>query len=438
MHIAMIGTGYVGLVSGACFADFGHQVTCVDKDESKIAALHRGEIPIFERGLDVLVATNVKTGRLNFTTELATPVAEADAVFIAVGTPSRRGDGHADLSYVHTAAREIAAVLAGFTVVVTKSPVPVGTGDEVERLIHETNPTADVVVASNPEFLREGAAIRDFKFPDRIVVGTSDERGRKVLGDIYRPLSLSQAPLMFTGRRTAELIKYAANAFLATKITFINEIADLAEKVGADVQEVARGIGLDNRIGSKFLHAGPGFGGSCFPKDTRALVKIALDHDVQLRIVEAVLSVNDNRKRAMARKVAGAAGGSLRGKTVAVLGLTFKPDTDDMREAPSIPLVTGLLDLGAKVRAYDPAGMEQARRELPDIEYCDDPYACASGADALVIVTEWVQFRALDLERIKREMAQPVIIDLRNVYRPEDMAALGFVYESIGRAPVRG
>ena len=435
MRIAMIGTGYVGLVSGACFADFGHQVTCVDKDAGKIAALGRGEIPIFEPGLDALVASNVRAGRLDFTTALATPVAEADAVFIAVGTPSRRGDGHADLSYVHTAAREIAAALVKFTVVVTKSTVPVGTGDEVERLIHEANPSADVAVASNPEFLREGATIRDFKFPDRIVIGTSDERARKVLGDVYRPLSLNQLPLMFTERRTAELIKYAANAFLATKITFINEIADLAEKVGADVQEVARGIGLDNRIGSKFLHAGPGFGGSCFPKDTRALVKIALDHDVPLRIVEAVLAVNDNRKRAMARKVSGAVGGSLRGKTVAVLGLTFKPDTDDMREAPSIPLVTGLLDMGAKVRAHDPVGMEQARRELPDIEYCDDPYACARGADALVIVTEWVQFRALDLERLKREMAQPVIVDLRNIYRPEEMAALGFVYESVGRAP---
>ena len=318
--------------------------------------------------------------------------------------------------------------------VITKSTVPVGTGDEVERLIREANPSADVVVASNPEFLREGAAIRDFKFPDRVVVGTSDERGRKVLGDVYRPLSLNQAPLMFTARRTAELIKYAANAFLATKITFINEMADLAEKVGADVQEVARGIGLDNRIGTKFLHAGPGFGGSCFPKDIRALVKVAQDHDVQLRIVEAVLGVNDNRKRAMARKVSNAAGGSLRGKTVAVLGLTFKPDTDDMREAPSIPLVTGLLDMGAKVRAHDPVGMEQARKELPDIEYCDDPYDCVKGADAMVIVTEWVQYRALDLERIKSEMAQPVVVDLRNIYRPEDMAAHGFTYESVGRA----
>jgi UDPglucose 6-dehydrogenase len=316
--------------------------------------------------------------------------------------------------------------------------VPVGTGDEVERIIREANPAADVVVASNPEFLREGAAIRDFKFPDRIVVGTSDERGRKVMGDIYRPLSLNQAPLMFTARRTAEMIKYAANAFLATKITFINEIADLSEKVGANVQEVARGIGLDNRIGTKFLHAGPGFGGSCFPKDTRALIKIAQDYDVSLRIVEAVLSVNENRKRAMARKVSHALGGALRGKTIGVLGLTFKPDTDDMRDAPSIPLVTGLLDMGAKVRAYDPVGMEQARHELPNIAYCEDAYACAQGADALVIVTEWVQFRALDLDRLKEIMVQPVVVDLRNIYRPEDMAAAGFVYESVGRPSAQG
>jgi UDPglucose 6-dehydrogenase len=436
MRIAMIGTGYVGLVSGACFADFGHQVTCVDKDSSKIEALHRGEIPIFAPGLDVLVASNVKAKRIDFTTDLKGPVAEADAVFIAVGTPSRRGDGHADLSYVYAAAREIAGALSGFTVVVTKSTVPVGTGDEVERIIREANPSADVVVASNPEFLREGAAIRDFKFPDRIVVGTEDERCRKVLSDVYRPLSLNQAPLMFTKRRTAELIKYAANAFLATKITFINEMADLAEKVGADVQEVARGIGLDNRIGTKFLHAGPGFGGSCFPKDTRALVKIAQDYDVQLRIVESVLGVNENRKRAMARKVSNAVGTSLRGKTVAVLGLTFKPDTDDMRESPSIPLVTGLLDMGARVRAHDPVGMEQARKELPNIEYVDDPYDCVKGADAMVVVTEWVQYRTLDLERLKQEMAQPVVIDLRNIYRPEDMEANGFTYESVGRPPL--
>src|SRR6201987_4741037 len=384
MRIAMIGTGYVGLVSGACFSDFGHHVTCVDKDGDKIAALRRGEIPIFEPGLEALVAANVKGGRLDFTTDLAAPVAEADAVFIAVGTPSRRGDGHADLSYVHAAAREIAAVLKGFTVVVTKSTVPVGTGDEVERLIREANPSADVVIASNPEFLREGAAIRDFKFPDRIVVGTSDERGRKVLGDVYRPLSLNQAPLMFTKRRTAELIKYAANAFLATKITFINEIADLSEKVGADVQEVARGIGLDNRIGSKFLHAGPGFGGSCFPKDCGALVKTGHDHGAPQRIIETVMAVTDQRKRAMARKVAAALGGNLRGKTIAVLGLTFKPNTDDMREAPSIALITALLDMGAAVRAYDPAGMYQAQAVLKNVTYCADAYHCAEAADALV------------------------------------------------------
>lgn len=432
----MIGTGYVGLVSGACFAEMGHQVTCVDKDDGKIAALRRGEIPIFEPGLDTLVASNVRARRLDFTTDLKAPVAQADAVFIAVGTPSRRGDGHADLSYVYAAAGEIADALEGFTVVVTKSTVPVGTGDEVERRIHEANPKADFVVASNPEFLREGAAIRDFQFPDRIVVGTSDERAQKVLGDIYSPLSLNQAPIMFTARRTAELIKYAANAFLATKITFINEIADLSEKVGADVQEVARGIGLDNRIGSKFLHAGPGFGGSCFPKDTRALIKIAQDNDVQLRILEAVQSVNDNRKRAMSRKVVNAAG-NLRGKTVAVLGLTFKPDTDDMRDAPSIPLITGLLDMGAKVRAHDPVGMEQARKELPDIEYCDDPYDCVKGAEAMVVVTEWVQYRTLDLERLKQAMAQPVIVDLRNIFSPEKMAEHGFAYDSVGRPPVQ-
>jgi len=436
MRIAMIGTGYVGLVSGACFADFGHRVTCVDTDASKIDALNRGEIPIFEPDLDRLVEASVSAGRLDFTTDIAGPVGKADAVFIAVGTPSRRGDGHADLTYVHAAARDIAKALQGFTVVVTKSTVPVGTGDEVERIIRETNPQADVAVASNPEFLREGAAIRDFKHPDRIVVGTSDERARKVLGEVYRPLYLNQAPIMYTERRTAELIKYAANAFLATKITFINEMADLSEKVGADVQEVARGIGLDNRIGSKFLNAGPGFGGSCFPKDTRALVKTALDHDVPLRIVEAVLAVNDNRKRAMARKVSGALGGNLRGKTVGVLGLTFKPDTDDMREAPSIPLITGLLDLGAKVRAYDPEGMEQAKGELPEITYCEDPYAVANGADVLVIVTEWRQFRALDLKRLKREMANPIMVDLRNIYRRDEMEALGFTYESVGRGAV--
>jgi UDPglucose 6-dehydrogenase len=438
MRITMVGTGYVGLVSGACFADFGHQVVCVDKNADKIAALQRGEIPIFEPDLDRLVEANARAGRLSFTTDLAEPVRNSDAVFIAVGTPSRRGDGHADLSYVYAAAREIAANLTDFTVVITKSTVPVGTGDEVERLIRETSPKADFAVASNPEFLREGAAIRDFKHPDRIVAGTDDERARKVIAEIYRPLYLNQAPVMFTGRRTAELIKYAANAFLATKITFINEIADLAEKVGADVQEIARGIGLDNRIGSKFLHAGPGFGGSCFPKDTRALIKTAQDHEAPIRIVEAVLAVNENRKRAMARKVAAAFGGSLRGKTIALLGLTFKPNTDDMRESPSIPLITALQDLGATIKAYDPEGMEQARSELSDVTYCDGPYSCAEGADALVIVTEWEQFRALDLPRLKREMACPVIVDLRNIYRPDEVAGHGFRYESIGRATQSG
>ena len=433
MRIAMIGTGYVGLVSGACFADFGHQVTCIDRDAGKIAALQNGKIPIYEPGLDQLVSNNAAAGRLDFSLDLKDAVAQADAVFIAVGTPSRRGDGHADLSYVHAAAREIAENLEGFTVVITKSTVPVGTGDDVERIITETNPKADFVVASNPEFLREGAAIRDFKHPDRIVVGTEDERARKVIAEIYRPLYLNQAPIMYTGRRTAELIKYAANAFLATKITFINEIADLAERAGADVQEVARGIGLDNRIGGKFLHAGPGFGGSCFPKDTRALVKTAQDHGVPLRIVEAVLSVNDARKRAMARKVAAVFGGNLRNRTIGVLGLAFKPNTDDMREAPSIPLITALQDLGARVQAYDPVSMEQAKLEMPDVTYCDSPYSCAAKADALVIVTEWEQFRALDMSRLKMEMARPVIVDLRNVYRPDEMAEHGFTYASVGR-----
>jgi UDPglucose 6-dehydrogenase len=433
MRIVVVGTGYVGLVSGACFADFGHHVTCVDKDEAKISSLMRGEIPIFEPDLDRIVQSNARAGRLAFTTELAGAVGEAEAIFIAVGTPSRRGDGHADLSYVYAASREIAEALKGFAVVITKSTVPVGTGDEVERIIMQANPSADVVVVSNPEFLREGAAVRDFKHPDRIVVGTENERARKVMGEIYRPLYLNQSPIMFTGRRTAELIKYAANAFLATKITFINEMADLAEKVGANVQEIARGIGLDNRIGSKFLHAGPGFGGSCFPKDTRALIKTAQDYDAPLRIVEAVNAVNDTRKRAMARKVAAPFGGNLRGKIIAILGLTFKPNTDDMREAPSIPLITALRDMGANVRAFDPVGMEQARIEMPDIEYHKDPYSCADGADALVIVTEWEQFRALDLDRLKREMARPVVVDLRNIYNPDDLTSRGFLYQSIGR-----
>jgi UDPglucose 6-dehydrogenase len=438
MRVAMIGTGYVGLVSGACFADFGHEVVCVDKDETKIAALKRGEMPIYEPGLDDLVAANVRAKRLTFTTELAGPVAEADAVFIAVGTPSRRGDGHADLSYVYAAAREIAAALQGFTIVITKSTVPVGTGDEVERIIREARPGAEFAVVSNPEFLREGAAIQDFKHPDRIVVGTDDARASQVMAALYRPLYLNRSPIVTTGRRTAELIKYAANAFLATKITFINEIADLCERVGADVQDVARGIGLDNRIGSKFLHAGPGYGGSCFPKDTLALIKTGQDYEAPLRIVEAVAAVNETRKRAMARKVVAAVGSNLRGKTVAVLGLTFKPNTDDMRDAPSIPLITALHDMGAKVRAYDPIGMEQAKKVLPELAYCEDAYECARGAHALVIVTEWEQFRALDLDRLKSVMAEhPAIIDLRNIYPREELEQLGFVYESVGRPGTR-
>jgi len=434
MRIAMIGSGYVGLVSGACLADFGHHVVCVDKDPEKIASLNHGKSPIFEPGLNDLIANNKREGRLSFTTDLAPSVARAQAVFIAVGTPSRRGDGHADLSYVHAAAREIAAALDGFTVIITKSTVPVGTGDEVARIIHETRPDADIAVVSNPEFLREGAAIQDFKHPDRIVVGTDDDRARRLMAEIYRPLYLNKAPLLYTGRRTAELIKYAANAFLATKITFINEIADLAEKVGADVQEVARGIGLDNRIGSKFLHPGPGFGGSCFPKDTRALLKTAQDYEVPLRVVEAVITANDIRKRAMARKVAAAFGGSLRGKTIAVLGLTFKPNTDDMREAPSIPLITALQDMGAQVRAFDPAGIEQAKLLLPNVTFCDGPYACADGADGLVIVTEWEQFRALDLDQMKQRMACPILIDLRNIYSNEEVEKHGFLYVGIGRS----
>ena len=433
MRVAMIGTGYVGLVSGACFADFGHDVVCVDKDAAKIAALKRGEIPIFEPGLSDLVASNVRGGRLTFTTELAGAVKAADAVFIAVGTPSRRGDGHADLTFVFDAAREIAGALDGFTVVITKSTVPVGTGDEVERIMREARAGIDCAVVSNPEFLREGAAIRDFKHPDRIVVGTDEPRAREVMTQLYRPLYLNRSPLLFTDRRTAELIKYAANAFLATKITFINEIADLAEKVGADVQEVARGIGLDNRIGAKFLHAGPGYGGSCFPKDTVALLKTGQDSGAPLRIVEAVVAVNDARKRAMARKVSNVLGGDLRGKTIAVLGLTFKPNTDDMREAPSIPLITALQDMGAKVRAYDPEGMAQAKGAVDHVTFCNDAYSCAEGASALVIVTEWEQFRALDFDRLKDVMERPVMVDLRNIYRPEEVERHGFVYESVGR-----
>ena len=433
MRVAMIGTGYVGLVTGACLADFGHVVTCVDKDPAKIKSLLAGRMPIYEPGLEQIVARNVREKRLFFTTELAPAVKDAKAVFLAVGTPSRRGDGHADLSYVYGAVREIAAAAEGFTVVVTKSTVPVGTGDEVERLIREVRPGADISVVSNPEFLREGAAIEDFKRPDRIVVGTEEERARAVMAEVYRPLHLNQGPLLFTARRTSEMIKYAANAFLATKITFINEIADLCEKAGANVQEVARGIGLDNRIGAKFLHAGPGYGGSCFPKDTVALLRTGQEHGVPLRLVEAVVSVNDSRKTSMARKIIAALDGNVAGKTVAVLGLTYKPNTDDMRESPSIPIIFSLQDKGANVRAYDPQGMEEASKLLSGVDYRTSAYDCLDGADVAVIVTEWDEFRALDLERVKSLLTQPVIVDLRNIYRLDDMIRYGFRYESIGR-----
>ena len=434
MRIAMIGAGYVGLVSGACLADFGHDVTCVDLDAAKVDALKRGEIPIFEPGLRELVAENVSDRRLFFSTDISAAVHAADAVFIAVGTPSRRGDGHADLTFVHDAARAIAAALSGFTVIVTKSTVPVGTGDEVERIIRAARPDADFAVVSNPEFLREGAAISDFKKPDRIVAGLEDPRARDVMAEIYRPLYLNQAPILFVSRRAAELIKYAANAFLATKITFINEMADLCEKAGANVQDVARGIGLDNRIGSKFLHAGPGYGGSCFPKDTRALIETGKALGAPLRIVETVHAVNEARKARMAQKVIAACGGSVMGKTIAVLGLAFKPNTDDMRDAPSLPLVAALEAAGAQVRAYDPESMAQARPLMPRVTFCDSAYACAEGASALVIVTEWNAFRALDLKRIKGALAAPVVVDLRNIYRPEDMRKRGFEYVSVGRA----
>jgi UDPglucose 6-dehydrogenase len=437
MRIAMIGTGYVGLVSGACLADFGHILTCVDSDSSKIAALKRGDIPIFEPGLADLVARNVREGRLAFSTELAPAVKAAEAIFIAVGTPSRRGDGHADLSYVFQAAREIAAALDDYKVIATKSTVPVGTGDEVARIIAEARPNLTFSVVSNPEFLREGAAITDFKRPDRIVIGAEDERGRKLMRDVYRPLYLNQAPMLFTDRRTAELIKYAANAFLATKITFINEIADLCERAGANVQDVARGIGLDNRIGAKFLNAGPGFGGSCFPKDTLALMKTGHDFGVPSRIVETVIAVNDQRKRAMGRKVIDVCGGNVRGRTIAVLGLTFKPNTDDMRDAPSIAVITALQDAGANIRAYDPAGMKQAKSVLDNVEYSSDPYACAEGADALVILTEWDEFRALDVDRVRAKLKRPILVDLRNIYRPEEMARQDFTYVSVGRPTPR-
>ncbi|MDH7637261.1 UDP-glucose dehydrogenase family protein [Sphingomonas oryzagri] len=434
MRITMIGTGYVGLVSGACFSDFGHEVVCVDKDAAKIEALERGVMPIYEPGLDALVAANFRAGRLSFTTDLAAGVKGAEAVFIAVGTPSRRGDGHADLSYVFAAVREVVAALDGPAVLVTKSTVPVGTGDEVERIVAEVGPDKGIVVASNPEFLREGAAIDDFKRPDRVVCGTDDATARSVLAAIYRPLSLNQsAPVMFTGRRTAELIKYAANAFLATKITFINEIADLCEAVGANVQEVSRGIGLDNRIGRKFLHAGPGYGGSCFPKDTLALLKTADDNESPLRIVEATIAANDARKRAMGRKVIKAMGGDVRGKTVGVLGLTFKPNTDDMRDSPAIAVIQTLQDAGARVRAFDPEGIEQAKKVLTDVDFMGGAYEVADDADALVIITEWDAFRGLDLKRLANVMRQPILVDLRNIYPPEDVIAAGLRYTGIGK-----
>ncbi len=433
MKIAMIGSGYVGLVSGACLADFGHSVTCVDKDLAKIEALREGKMPIFEPGLSELVLKNMREKRLFFTTDLTSCVGDADAVFIAVGTPSRRGDGHADLTYVYEAAREIAACLKKFTVIVTKSTVPVGTGDEVEKVMRSANINADIAVVSNPEFLREGAAITDFKHPDRIVIGFEDERARDVMVEIYRPLYLNHAPLLFTGRRTSELTKYAANAFLATKITFINEMADLCEQVGANIQDVARGIGLDNRIGRKFLNAGPGYGGSCFPKDTTALVKTATECGAPLRIVETVVAVNDARKLNMAQKIIKACGGDVKGKTLAILGLAFKPNTDDMRDAPSIVIIECLKKEGAHICAYDPQSIEQAKLVLNDIDYVNDAYACAENADALIIVTEWEEFRALDIGRIIAALKAPIIVDLRNIYRPEDMLKRGVRYTSIGR-----
>lgn len=434
MRVAMIGTGYVGLVSGACFADFGHVVTCVDKDAAKIDQLNAGRMPIFEPGLEDLVAVNVRDGRLSFALDGAEAIRTADAVFIAVGTPSRRGDGHADLSYVYAAAEEIADLINGFTVIVTKSTVPVGTGDEIERIIRARRPDADFAVVSNPEFLREGAAIGDFKRPDRVVVGIEDERARPIMTELYRPLNLNETPILFTGRRTSELTKYAANAFLALKITFINEMADLCESLGADVQQVARGIGLDNRIGSKFLHAGPGYGGSCFPKDTLALVRTATDAGSPLRLIETTVEVNDARKKAMADRIAAALGGAdLKGKTVALLGLTFKPNTDDMRDAPSLDVAPALMAMGATVQAFDPEGMHEAAKLLDGVVFRDGPYDAVEGADAVVIMTEWDQFRALDLDRIKLLLKQPVMVDLRNVYRPDDMKARGFRYSSIGR-----
>lgn len=439
MRIAMIGTGYVGLVSGACLSEFGHEVICVDKDQTKITALEAGQIPIFEPGLDEVVAANVKAGRLSFTSDLTKAVPGADAVFIAVGTPSRRGDGHADLTYVFAAAEEIAASLNGYAVVVTKSTVPVGTGRKVEEIIRKKRPDADFDVASNPEFLREGSAIGDFRRPDRVVVGCDTERAKKVMREVYRPLYLNETPILFVSRESSELIKYAANAFLATKITFINEMADLCEKLGADVQDVARGIGLDGRIGNKFLHAGPGFGGSCFPKDTLALLKTSQDAGAPTQIVSAVVKVNDERKLAMAEKIERAFGG-VSGKTIAVLGLTFKPNTDDMRDAPSLVIVPHLQKKGARIRAYDPEGTSEARKHL-DLDYCAGVNEALSGADGVVILTEWNEFRALDFAKVKALLKTPLMVDLRNIYRPAQMAEEGFTYISVGRAaatPAKG
>jgi UDPglucose 6-dehydrogenase len=435
MRIAIIGTGYVGLVSGACFSEFGVEVLCVDQDSAKISRLQQGEIPIFEPGLDALVAKNAAAGRISFTTDLPSAVAGAQAVFIAVGTPSRRGDGHADLSYVFAAAEEIGRALCDYAVVVTKSTVPVGTGRQVAAILAEARPQGGFDVASNPEFLREGSAIEDFMRPDRVVIGAESDRAREILRALYRPLYLIETPMVFTDIETAELIKYAANAFLATKITFINEIADLCEKLGADVQEVANGIGLDGRIGRKFLHAGPGFGGSCFPKDCRALVRTAHEAEVPLAIIDTVLRVNDDRKLRMADKIVSACGGSVAGKTLAVLGLTFKPNTDDMRDSPSLSILPRLIAAGADIRAFDPEGMDEAKKLLPGLVYCEDAYATMAGADALVLLTEWNAFRALDLARVRRLLANPVVIDLRNIYQPSEMAAAGLSYLSVGRAP---
>jgi UDPglucose 6-dehydrogenase len=434
MRIAMIGTGYVGLVSGACFAEFGVDVVCVDKDQAKIDMLERGEIPIFEPGLDALVARHKEAGRLTFTTDLKTAVKGSDAVFIAVGTPTRRGDGHADLTYVFAAAEEIAEALEKPTLVVTKSTVPVGTGRRLQRLFKSKRPDLEIDVASNPEFLREGSAIEDFLRPDRVVCGVESERAKDILSQAYRPLNLIETPIMFTTLETAELVKYATNSFLATKITFINEMADLCEKVGADVQQVAKGMGLDGRIGRKFLHAGPGYGGSCFPKDTLALLRTGEQYDSHLRIVEAVVNVNEHRKRRMVRKIVDAMGGQIAGKTIGILGVTFKPNTDDMRDSPSLVILPALRAEGAKVRAFDPEGMTEAAKLLPEIEWCEGPYGPAAGADALVVLTEWNVFRGLDLERLKNEMRTPLLIDLRNIFDPEQVAMAGFAYTGIGRA----